>query len=180
MAGVGGEEGAELLGEMEQDGAGLEEADRFRAAAIEQCGDFGVGIDCYETAAELIAVVDADQPGVVLGTFVAEGQQLFQHYGDLDAVRRGQRVELKRVTADREVFFVRGTGDGAVDIGEMAAAGLFPGPNLRGRIFGGIGHVRCSSFWRWGDGSLPSPGAHSAPGPPIASRAGSLPRSGRG
>ena len=139
--GVGGEEGAELLGEIEQDGAGFEEADRLGAAAIHQGRDFGVGIDGDETAAELVAIADADQPGVVLGAAVAEGQQLFQHDGDLHAVGRGQRIELQRVAADREIFFVRGAGDGAVDVGEVAAAGLFPGPDLRGGVIGGVGHA---------------------------------------
>ena len=59
------QEGAELLGEIEQDRAGLEHADRRRAAAVHQRGDLRVRVHADEAAAELVAVADADQPGIV-------------------------------------------------------------------------------------------------------------------
>ena len=138
---VGRQEGAELLGEMDQDRAGLEHADRLRSAAIHQRGDLRVRIDRDEAAAELLALIDADQPGVVLGALVARGQQLLQHDGDLHAVRRAQRIKLQRMLADRQLLLMRGAGDRAVDVGEVAAARLVPGPDLRRRVFFGVGHL---------------------------------------
>jgi hypothetical protein len=64
---VGGQEGAELLGQVQQDRAGLEHADRLRPAAVDQRRDLGVRVGRDEAAAELLAFVDADQPGVVFG-----------------------------------------------------------------------------------------------------------------
>lgn len=60
--------------------------DRRRPAAVYQCRNFGVGIDGDETAAKLIALVDPDQPGVVLGAAVPRGQKFFQQHSDLDAI----------------------------------------------------------------------------------------------
>jgi hypothetical protein len=71
---------------------------------------------------------------------MAQGQQFLQHDGDLDAVRRAKRIELQRVPADRQLFVVRRPGDWTVDVGELAAAGLVPDPNLRRSVFGRIGH----------------------------------------
>jgi hypothetical protein len=63
---LGQERTAELLGEVQQDGARFEHADRLGSAAVEQRGDLGIGIDGDEAAAELIALADPDQPGIVL------------------------------------------------------------------------------------------------------------------
>ncbi len=116
--GLGRQEGTEFLGEIHQDGAGLEHADRLRAAAIDESRDLGVGIDGDEAAAELVAVVDPDQPGVVFRALVAQREQFLQHHGDLHAVRRAERIELQRMAADRQFFFVRGAGDRTVDVCE--------------------------------------------------------------
>src|SRR5581483_10582874 len=129
----------ELFGEMHQDRAGLEEADRRRTAAIHQRWNLGVGIDRDKAAAELVAV-DPDQPGIVFGTLVAGGEQLLEHHGDLDAVGRSQRVELEGMSAYRQFLVMGRTGDRAVDSGEAAAAFLVPGPDFRG--FVGIGRGR--------------------------------------
>ena len=105
-AGFGRQEGAELLGEIEQDRAGFEHADRLRAAAVDHGRDLRIGIDRDEAAAELIALADLDQPGVVLGALVAAREQLLEHDRDLRAVRRRQRIELERMAADRQLLLV--------------------------------------------------------------------------
>ena len=81
---------AKLFGQIQQDGAGLEHPGRRVGAAIHQRRNLGVGVDLNKAAAELVALVDAYQPGVVLGAAVTQRQQLFKHDGGLDAVGRGQ------------------------------------------------------------------------------------------
>ena len=54
------------------------------------------------------------------------------------AVGRRQRIELEGVFPDRQFLVVGVTGDGAVDVGELAAARLVPGPYLGRNI---IGHL---------------------------------------
>jgi hypothetical protein len=70
---LGRQERAELFSEMHQDRAGFKNADRLRAAAIQQRRYLGVRVHRHETAAELIAVADLDEPSVVLGALMAEG-----------------------------------------------------------------------------------------------------------
>ena len=48
----------------------------------------------------------------------------------LDSVWRAQRVELESVLSEGELLFVGGAGDGAVDVGELAAALLLPLPHI--------------------------------------------------
>jgi hypothetical protein len=83
-----------LLRQIEQDGPGLEHADRLGSAAILKCGNLGVRIDGYETAAELLALPDVDEPGVVLGPRMPQCEQLLEHDGDFLAVGGAQRIEL--------------------------------------------------------------------------------------
>src|SRR5208283_239334 len=59
-ADLGRQECPELLGEIEQDRAGLEDADRLRTAAVHHSRYLGVGIDRNETASELLALADPD------------------------------------------------------------------------------------------------------------------------
>ena len=142
----GGQQGAELLGQMHQDRAGLEDPDRLRAAAVEQRRDLRVRIDLDEAAAELLAVADLHQPGVVFRAGMAQREQLLQHHRDLHAIGRAQRVELQRMAPDRQRPLVRGAGHRPVDAGELAAAGGVPGPDGGrgpGRVGGGGGHGRC-------------------------------------
>jgi hypothetical protein len=130
----------ELLSQIHQDRAGLEDADRLGAAAVDQRRNLGIRVDRDKAAAELVTIADPDQPGVVLRTLMPEGQQLFEHDRDLDAVRRALRVELKRMTADRQLLLVRGARDRAVDVLEPAAARLRPSPNFGRRVFRAVGH----------------------------------------
>jgi hypothetical protein len=75
---------------------------------IHQGGYLGVGIDPHKPAAELIAVADADQPGVVFGAGMAQGQKLLEHDRDLHAVGRGQGVELERMAPDGQWLVMSG------------------------------------------------------------------------
>src|ERR1700687_2610810 len=68
----GRQEDAELLGEIYQDGAGLEYPNRHRVALIHQSRDLGVGVQRNESAPELIALVNSDQPGVVFCAAIAK------------------------------------------------------------------------------------------------------------
>ena len=45
-----------------------------------------------EAAAELVAVADLDQPGIVFRTAVTQRQQLLQHDRHLHAIGRSQRI----------------------------------------------------------------------------------------
>ena len=128
------QEGAELLRQIEQDRAGFEHADRLRSAAVQQRRDLRVRVDRHEAAAELIALADVDQPGVVLGAGMAQREQFLEHDRDLHAVGRAERIELQRVAADRQLLLMRRAGDRPVDVGKGAAAGLGPGPDLRRRV----------------------------------------------
>ncbi|MNL39025.1 hypothetical protein D3C87_1612780 [compost metagenome] len=104
---------------------------------IHQRRDLGVRIDADKTGAELVAFADLDQPGIIFGALVASGQQFFQHDRDLLAIRRCQRIKLQRMFADRQFLVMGGTGDRAIDIGELAAITLVPGPDLGHFISGG-------------------------------------------
>jgi len=106
---------------------------------IDECGNLGVRVGSDEIASELIPLSDVDQVGVVLGLFLAQGEQLFEQYGHLDPVRRRQRVELEIVFADRQFLFVGGTCNRSIDLGEASAALSIPFPNFRRCVRGGFG-----------------------------------------
>ena len=98
---VSRQEGAELFREIEQDRAGLEHPSRWVGAVVHHSWNFRVRVGRHEAAAELVAVVDRNQPGVVFRAGVAARQQFLQHHRDFYAIRRAERVELQRVIADR-------------------------------------------------------------------------------
>src|SRR3546814_13492701 len=98
------QEGAELFGEIYQDRAGFEDADRRRPAAVHERRDLGVGVDLDEAGAELVAFGDIDPPGIIFGAAVAKRQPLLQPDRNLLAVRRGERFELQRALAHGELF----------------------------------------------------------------------------
>ncbi len=135
------EQGAELLGQVDEDRAGLEDAHGGRSRAVHERRNLGVRIDRDEAATELLALVDLDQPGVVFRPGVPERKQLFEHDGDLHPVRRAQRIELQGVTPHRELLVVRGARDRPVDVRKGSAAALGPGPDRRWLVLGGIRHV---------------------------------------
>src|SRR6185437_5762798 len=116
-----------------------------RLAAVEKRRDLRVRVDIDEAGAELVALADVDQPGVVFRAGMAGGEQFLQHDRHFDAVGRAQRIELQRMAADRQRLFVRGAGDRAVDAGEAAAALFVPDPDFRRDVFG-VGHA--ASSWK--------------------------------
>ena len=97
---------------------------------VHQRRNLGIWVRFDKATAELMALVDSDQPGVVLGPRVACREQLFEHDGDLDAVRRRQRIQLHRVPTDRQIFFMSGPGDGPVDVGKLATVFFVPSPDF--------------------------------------------------
>ena len=140
---IGQKGAAKLLGQVHQDGAGLEHAHGVGGiGAVQQRGDFGVGVHRHKPAAKLLALVDANQPRVVLCPAVAQRQQLFQHHGHLHAIGRGQRIQLQRMPPHGQFLVVRGTGDGPVDAGELAAVFFVPLPDGGRGVGGGGKHER--------------------------------------
>lgn len=75
-----------------------------------------------KAASKLIAVTDLDKPGVIFRTAVAKGEQFFEHDRYFHTIRRTQRMELKRMATDRQVFVMRRSRDWSVDICKAAAA----------------------------------------------------------
>ena len=127
-----------MLGQVDEDRARLEDPGRRIGGVVEERRDLRVRVGVDEAAAELVALLDVDEPGVVLGV-LPEREQLLEHHRDLDAVGRAQRVELETVLAARQLLVVRRAGDRAVDVGEAAATLLVPGPDLR-RLVGRTSH----------------------------------------
>src|SRR5690606_9261093 len=89
---------------------------------------------------ELVAIADLDQPGIVLGAAVAKGKQLFEHDADVDAVERGQGIQLQRVLAHRQRLFLSRPGRRRVDAGELAARRRIVRPDLRRNVGSGVSH----------------------------------------
>src|SRR3954452_20779214 len=129
------QEFTEFFGEIQEDGPRFEYSNGLWSAAVEQGRDLGIGIDVDETTAELVAVADADRPGVIFRAAVTLGEQLLEHDADLLAVGRRERVELEGMLADGQLLLVSRAGNRAVDIDELPAAGLLPSPHLRENIF---------------------------------------------
>ena len=132
---------AEFLGEIEQDRTGFEQARRCVGTVIHQRRDLAVGIDVDKAAAELVAIPDVDQIGIIFRALVAERQQLLEHHRHLHAIGRGHRIELQRMLADRQFHILGRASNRPVDIGELAAIFLVPFPDFGRGIVGQIcGH----------------------------------------
>src|SRR5690606_35562460 len=144
-----------------------------RPAAVEQGGDLAVGVHADETAGELVAVRDLDGPGVVFGG-VTGLEQFLEHDAGLHPVGRGERVELERMLADRQIALLARTGGRAIDAGELPAV-LGISPDF-GRDVARIGHRGlpvCAASTRNGSGRA-EPQAGSAVPCPMATRAPKL------
>ena len=131
-------------------------------------GDFRVRVERHEIAAELVAVADLDEVGVVFGLRDTEFQQLFEHDGYLDPVGRCQGIQLQGVFAHGQRLVVCRSGDGAVDAGESAAAFHVPLPERRGRIGGCFRHVFLVSVLKFVQGKSGEQVDGLAPGLTIA------------
>ena len=70
---TGGQEGSELFRQVLKDGSGFEHPHRRFSTMVHQRRDLRVGIGGNKSTAELVAIIDADQPRVVLGTVVTQG-----------------------------------------------------------------------------------------------------------
>ena len=138
---LGGQELPKLLGQVNEDRAGLEDADRFGPGPVDERWDLRVWIDRHKARAELIALADVDQPGVVLGACVTALEQLLEHDRDLDPVWGTHRIELKRMLAGGQRLVVGRAGDRPVDVGETTAVLPIPGPHLGRDVLGGLHHA---------------------------------------
>ena len=90
-----------------EDRARFEDADRFAAGNGRPSPGSSIRIDRDEAAAELVAVADVDQPGVILGALMAGRKQFFEQDRHLLPVRRRERIELQRMAAYRQRLLVR-------------------------------------------------------------------------
>jgi hypothetical protein len=106
---------------------------------------FRVRVEPGEAATELIPLEDVDEPRIVFGAVVAEGEQLLEHDGDFDSVGRAPRIQLQGMTPDWQSFLESSACHGSVDVRERAAARLLPGPDLRGNIVGILVHFSLQS-----------------------------------
>ena len=127
---IQGQENAESFGQIHQDRTRFEHLDRHRSALIDQRWDLGVGVGTNKAAAELVAVLDADQPDILFGARVACGQQFLQHHRHLDALGRALRIELQGVASDREDLVMGRSSGRAIDAGEAATVFLGGRPDL--------------------------------------------------
>jgi hypothetical protein len=88
---VGGQEAPALFGQVKEDGAGLEDGDRFAApcrGGVDNGRDAVVGGNAQEVRLELFALADVDGQDAV-------GQAtLFKEEGDLVAVGGGPVIEI--------------------------------------------------------------------------------------
>jgi len=91
---------AALVGKVEQDRAGLEQGQRLVAGAVrvEDGGNLVVGADRQEFRRVLVIGVEAHQV-----RFVRQAGFL-EHDRDLDAIGRGQRIELDPLRAQGGPF----------------------------------------------------------------------------
>ena len=120
--GIGWQELAELLCQMDQDCCRFKNAEGFVTAAIFHCWNFRVWVESHEPAGELLTLADVYGVGIVFCAFVAQLKQFLEHDRDLYAIGRCKRVELEGVLADRQIFLFARAGSRAVDIGKAAAA----------------------------------------------------------
>ncbi len=90
---VGWDQPAGLVGQVEQDGAGLEQAERLpaRPIGIDDRRDLAVGVQGREFGAGSPGLAEGD------GVRLIGQPQLFQRDGDLHSVGRGDGVELQAV-----------------------------------------------------------------------------------
>src|SRR5690606_19402289 len=111
----------ELFGQVHEDRAAFEHAERLRSAAIEQCGYLAVGVQFDEARPELVPGEYLYHPGVIFRLGKARLEQFLEHDRGLHPVGRAQRIELEGMLADGEFAFLARTGSRAVDPGELAA-----------------------------------------------------------
>ena len=83
-------ERAEFVRQVEQDRTGFEHAPWCLLAIVHERRDFGIRVHPDKSAAELVALADPDQPGVIFRSAVTGGQQFLQHDCNFDPIGRRQ------------------------------------------------------------------------------------------
>ena len=83
-----------------------------------------------DVPAEVRGAVAVDAGAVEAGP----GEQFFQQDGNLDAIGRGERVELQGVVADRKFFVMGRSRSRPVNVSKAPAILFVPLPNFRWRI----------------------------------------------
>jgi hypothetical protein len=97
---------AGLVGEIDQDRTGLEQAERLAAGTvgIEDRRNLVVGAEREELRRHLVVAIEGYEVGLV-------GEaRLLEHDRDLDTIGRGQRIELDAVGMPRRPFPRDGEG----------------------------------------------------------------------
>src|SRR6478609_10785650 len=97
---------------------------------IDQCRDLRIRIDADKAAAELIALEDVDQPGIVFGISMSGRQQLLQQDRDLLAVGCSLRVQLQRMLSDWQLLLEGRAGHRSVRTAKRTAIDGLLGPDL--------------------------------------------------
>ena len=120
---VGGQKLAGLLGEVQEDGAGLEQSDRFatRPIGIDDGGNLAVRVQGQEFRPPGLVFADVYEVRLV------RNPDLLKHDGDLHAVRRGRGIELDTIgmlcrpaAGDREGREI-GHGNSIIDMSRSGA-----------------------------------------------------------
>lgn len=101
---------------------------------IEQCRNLGIRIDRDKVATELLTFIDTNQMRIVFRSLMTQGEQFFQQYCHLHAVRSCERIELQGMPAHRQSSLLLSTRRRLIDISELAAGFGIECPNLRGPV----------------------------------------------
>lgn len=126
------------LGDVFEDVAGLEDAERRVEAAVHQHGDLAVGVRRHKLAAELLQVEDVHVPGVVVKRAVLL-RELLEQDRHLLAVGRPEGMELQGVLSHGQLFVKARPGGGSIH-GSHCTAQLLGGPHFR-RLLGELSVV---------------------------------------
>lgn len=127
-----GKKSVECFCEINKNGARFENAQRLRAGSINEHRDLRIRIQFDAATTELITITDADQPCIVLGVRITEGEKLLEQDGDFLPVWRAKRIEPEQMLTDREFLLVGCAGNRPIDVCKRAAIWLRPSPNLWG------------------------------------------------
>lgn len=116
--------------QVQKDRAALEDSSRLRRRAVQESGNLCVRVKLNKSRAELIALKNIDEPGIVLSAPMAKCKQFFQEDGDLYAVRCSLRIQLKWMDAHGQFFFKPGASSRAIDVLKLATVTRFPRPDF--------------------------------------------------
>ena len=109
LGGFRRQKGAELLREVKQDRAGFEDTDRLGPLRSTKAGIFELGLMATKPLPNCWPLLILISQASYSAPLFAERQKLLEHNCDLLAVRRPQRIELKR-DGGRPAAPCRGSG----------------------------------------------------------------------